>query len=202
MPVLCLAWASAGARPMPGVASGSEPWPRRLAEGAPPLACLVDSKPTCLGAAVIWELGLGLGALLQGRGHGNVHEKLSCRVGTGLPWAGGRRGEAHWAAGGSWRPPAGPPAPPVPAGPVAPNHGSMQLPGSECFSDGRRAAVGHGGRDGGSGLPLRWQGLPSHSRALEWTLEAPAQAPPRLPAACMRPCGPGASALRAGTLRG
>ena len=62
--------------------------------------------------------------------------------------------------------------------------------------------MGHGGRDGGSGLPLRWQGLPSHSQALEWTLEAPAQAPPRLPAACMRPCGPGASALRAGTLRG
>lgn len=34
--------------------------------------------------------------------------------------------------------------------------------------------MGRGGRDVGSGLPLRWQGLPSHSWALAWTLEAPA----------------------------
>lgn len=66
MPALCLAWASVDARPVPGVASGSEPWSCRLAEGAPPLACLADSKPTYLGATVIWELGVGLGAPATG----------------------------------------------------------------------------------------------------------------------------------------
>lgn len=50
-----------------------------------------------------------------------------------------------------------PSRPAGPSRPVAPNSGSTQLLGSGCFSGGRRAAVGCGGRDVGPGLPLRWQ---------------------------------------------